>query len=343
MSATVVEQEVVSPQAIFEALQAFQVTAVLGSAIRLNVFDAIAAGHKSIDELAVAIGADQRGLAILMDALAAIGFVIAGEDGYGLTPVTAQFLVHDGGAYLGGIADVFFSDWQWAGHLALADAVRHGGVTSDEQNVERAQHPFWEVFVDGWTGASFPSAQAVAGILGAAAAGPLEILDVACGSGIYGATIAGNDPGSRVTFLDWPNVLRSTRGYAERFGVAERAAYLGDDMFQTPLGGPYDVAVASHVFHHFEPERCVALLRKIAAALSPSGRLAIHDFVQTSTSAQEPAAALFSVIMLVRTTRGRVYAYSDYQDMLAQAGFATPELHDIPGLPTRVLVAPVSA
>jgi 2-polyprenyl-3-methyl-5-hydroxy-6-metoxy-1,4-benzoquinol methylase len=332
----------VSPQAIFEALQGFQVTAVLGTAIRLDLFDAIATGSTSAEALAATIGADPRGLRVLLDALAVIGFISAEGDEYKLTPVSETFLVRSGGAYLGDLADVFYSDWQWRGHLDLVDAVRKGGVTSDEQNVEAPDHPFWGgTLVHAWTGASFPSAHTMASILGpwASQRPSLRVLDVACGSGIYGSMLAGEHDGSRVTFLDWSGVLKSTRIYAEQFSVADRADYLEGDMFSVPLGGPYDVALASHVFHHFGPERCVELLRRLRQALEPNGRIAIHDFIVTSTKAQDPAAALFSIIMLVRTTAGGVYSLQDYEMMLGNAGFGPPELHEIPGLPTRMIVA----
>jgi C-methyltransferase len=170
---------------------------------------------------------------------------------------------------------------------------------------------------------------------------PLRILDVACGSGIYGATAAGEREDAHVTFLDWPNVLPKTKAWAERFGVADRASYLAGDMFSVPLAGPYDLATASHIFHHFSREQCVALMRRIAGTLAPEGRIAIHDFIGTDSPAQDPAAALFSVIMLVRTQRGQTYAYGDYQEWLRDAGFDKIELHGIPGLPTRLIVAQV--
>lgn len=336
--------ELVTPQPIFEALQGFQVTAVLGTAIRLGLFDAMASGKTETTSLATALGADERGLTVLLDALAATGFVNTDGPAYRPSPVAQTFLVRDGGAYLGGLADVFYSDWQWKGHLGLAEAVVHGGVTEDAQDVEAPEHPFWETFVDAWTGASFPTAHAVADVLGpwASTRPSLEILDVACGSGIYGATLAGAHDPSRVTFLDWAPVLKATRSYAEQFGVGQRAGYLEGDMFSVPLGGPYDVALASHVFHHFSPARCVELLARVKESLKPDGRIAVHDFIVTTSSAQEPAAALFSVIMLVRTASGRVYTATDYEEMLGEAGFGSPELHDIPGLPTRVMVAPAA-
>ncbi len=333
--------DLVTPQPIFEALQGFQVTAVLGTAIKLGLFDAIAEGNTETATLARELRVDERGLAVLLDALCAVGFVIADGTEYQPSPVARTFLVREGGAYLGGLADVFYSDWQWKGHLDLAETVRHGGVTGEGQNVEAPEHPFWETFVDAWTGANFPSAHAVADILGpwAGARAPLEILDVACGSGIYGATLAGAHDASHVTFLDWAPVLKSTRNYAEQFGVAQRADYLEGDMFSVSLGGPYDAVLASHVFHHFGPERCADLLSRLRGSLKPDGRIAIHDFIVTTSNAQDPAAALFAVIMLVRTSAGRVYSAVDYETMLAEAGFKSPELHDIPGLPSRVMVA----
>src|ERR1700752_234766 len=106
------EPAAVSPQAIFEALQGFQVTAVLGTAIRLDLFDAIATGSTSAEALAETVGADTRGLRVLLDALAVTGFLSAEGDEYKLTPVSETFLVRAGGAYLGDLADVFYSDWQ---------------------------------------------------------------------------------------------------------------------------------------------------------------------------------------------------------------------------------------
>ena len=333
--------DLVTPQPIWEALQGFQVTAVLGTAIRLDLFDAMAQGKTDVQSLAGAVGADERGLTVLLDALAALGFVVADGPEYRPSPVAQTFLVREGGAYLGGLADVFYSDWQWKGHLDLADAVRRGGVIEDGQDVEAPEHPFWQTFVDAWTGASFPSAHAVAEILGpwAGARQSLEILDVACGSGIYGATLAGAHDPSHVTFLDWAPVLKSTRNYAEQFGVAQRADYLEGDMFSVPLAGPYDVVLASHVFHHFGPARCVELLEKLRGSLKGDGHIVVHDFIVTTRNAQEPAAALIAVIMLIRTASGRIYSAEDYDEMLREAGFSTPELHEIPGLPTRVMVA----
>lgn len=333
----------VTPAPILEAMGAFQVTAVLGAAIRLGIFDAIAAGQSQVDEIAASIAADERATQILLDALAAIRFLEARDDRYALTPVTDAFLVRERPAYIGGLADVYYSDWQWHGHLQLPEAVRAGGtVGGKEQDVETLEHPFWETFATAYTGASTPFAEALADLLApwAARRSPLEVLDVACGSGIYSLTLADRQPHARVTFLDQANVLPATHRYARELGLADRTTSIDGDMFAIPLGGPYDLAIASHVFHHFSQERCVRLMRRLRDALREGGRLAIHDFAAASSDpAEEPIPRLFSIIMLIRTRQGRAYSVADHQQMLAAAGFTAPEIHSAPGLPTRFIVA----
>ena len=107
----------------------------------------------------------------------------------------------------------------------------------------------------------------------------LEILDVACGNGKYSMAVGAQNDDARITLLDWPNVLDVTRGYVEENGMADRTSYIAGDMFEVPLGGPYDLVITSHVYHHFSEERCVQLLKRLAGALKPGARLAIQDFM----------------------------------------------------------------
>jgi len=85
----------------------------------------------------------------------------------------------------------------------------------------------------------------------------------------------------------------------------------------------------------------VALLRRAAAAMAPGGRLVLVGFVTRDgrPPAQDAAAHLFSVLMLVWTFSGEVHSELTYQRMLAEAGFGPGELHRVPGLPLSVLVA----
>jgi hypothetical protein len=52
-----------------------------------------------------------------------------------------------------------------------------------------------------------------------------------------------------------------------------------------------------------------------------------------------PAPAMFTLTMLVTTTGGDAYPYSEYAEMFREAGFAETTLHDVPDNPHRVLVS----
>jgi len=325
---------------VFQTFFGYLATAALGSGVRLGVFDSLAPGPRDAPAVAQAVGADARGVRILLEALAALGFVKHQPDGYRLTPVAEAFLVSSSLSYLGRLAEIFYSDWQWQGFLRLADAVRAGGTVAEDQNLEQPLHPFWETYVCAWGAAGFPAAAALTDLLAPwiAKRRPFASLDVACGDGLYSFLLAERHPQAAVTLLDQANVLETTRRLAHERGLDERARFLEGDLFEVDLGGPYDVIVASNVFHLFGTDRCRALLRRLRSVLKPDGRLAIHEFAPDPVSA-DPVSRLFSLIMLVRTHSGETHTLTDYREMLAETGFTPPQVHPLEGQPTSLLLS----
>jgi C-methyltransferase len=211
-----------------------------------------------------------------------------------------------------------------------------------EEHAETPEHSFWETFAPASVGIAAPSSHALADILRpwAEARRPLAVLDIACGSGLFSLTLAEQQDHAAVTLLDWRPVLDVTRGTVERLGLQARTGYIDGDVFEVPLGGPYDLIIASHIFHHFSEERCLELLQRLRAALKPDGKLAINDFAAASERpGDEPFPRLFSVIMLTWTREGEAYPVSTYMRLLQECGFGSPELHASPGMPSRFLIA----
>jgi C-methyltransferase len=328
------------PDAVLSMMQGLQASAILQAGVELGVFDAIAAGTADARGIAASTGASERGTRILLDALAALGLLERAGETYELAPQADAYLVSGRPAYLGGMVRIICDEWAWAGFARLGEAVRRGGSLLDDPG-ETPEHAFWETFASASVGMSTPAAHALADVLGpwAAAREPLEILDVACGSGLYSLTLAERHEHARVSLLDWSNVLDRTRETVERLGLQGRTRTIDGDVFEVPLGGPYDLIVASHIFHHFSEERCLTLLERLAAALKPDGRLAINEFVPGERPAEEPFPHLFSVIMLTWTREGEAYPLETYVRLLEAAGFASPEVHDGVGLPSRFLIA----
>jgi C-methyltransferase len=330
-----------SPDALMQLMQGFQASAILRTGVQLGVFDRLAEGDATAAEIAAQTGADERGTRILLDALSALGLVAVDGERYRLTPLSAAFLVSSGPMYLGELTRIFSADHLWQRFQRLDEAVRQGGAVTDD-HAETPMHPWWEDFAASVGGLAGGAAPGIAELLApwASKRDPLDILDVACGNGLYGYTLALQNPQARVWSLDWPNVLTTSRGVAERLGLSDRVEWIPGNMFEVPLGGPYDVVLMSHVLHHFDEDRCVELLRRAAGVLRHGGRLVIQDFTASGDDPERDLAArLFSVIMLVWTRQGEAHSLPRLARMLAAAGFAAPEVHPLPHMPTRVLVA----
>ncbi|MBS1833739.1 MAG: methyltransferase type 12, partial [Acidobacteria bacterium] len=92
----------VSPIRIFDTLRGMQQAEALKAALELGVFTAIAKGSNTVEALAGACRASERGIRILADYLTIDGFLTKTADGvYGLSPDAATFLVAGAPAYLG--------------------------------------------------------------------------------------------------------------------------------------------------------------------------------------------------------------------------------------------------
>ncbi len=327
------------PEQVMQLFQGAQASAVLAAAIDLGVFGAIDEGDETAARIAAAVKAPERSTATLLDALAVLGLLTKKEGSYALSELAAAHLVPGKPMYMGDVAGIFANPIMWNGMAHLADAVRSGGTVLPE-HAETPKHPFWESFARSSAPIAMPSAMTMAETLGPWMKGKAKVraLDVACGSGLYGLTLA-KSPNVDVTLLDWPNVLVETKKWVERSGAdASRVHYKEGDLFEVDFGGPYDVIVMSHIFHHFDDATCARLMKKAAAALAPGGRIVVNDFL-FDASLSNPMAAMFRVTMLVWTKKGTAYEESDYRRWMKDAGLEVALVKPNVGLPSSFVIA----
>jgi len=315
----------VNPEPIFQALLGYRTAAVVRAAIELDLFSAIAEGAATAAELAQRRGGTERSIRILLDATAVVAprLLRKKRDGYALTPTSRQFLVRSSRSFIGQLMPLFGHRKMWEMFYDLPAAVRAGRSVADK-DAHSADQDFWEDFARATARDAVRKGRRMVELLGKKPK-PVRVLDLACGSGMYGATFAREIPGSTVTLFDQANVLAQTRKI-----VDVPATYLEGDLFRTGFGGPYDVIVASHVFHHFNPGDCRTLMAKIHGALAPGGRLLIQEFVPDEKRATNEQALMFAVTMLVWTREGDAYCRSDYQKWLKQSGFRKVTFHRQP-------------
>jgi ubiquinone/menaquinone biosynthesis C-methylase UbiE len=187
-----------------------------------------------------------------------------------------------------------------------------------------------------------PMMAPLAGPLGAIAlegrTGPMRVLDIAAGHGLFGIEIAKQNAQAHVTGLDWAPVLRVALDNAKKAGVEERYDMLPGSAFEVEFGGPYDTVLLTNFLHHFDKQTCVDLLNKIHRSLKPGGSVATLEFVPNEDRVSPPMPAAFSLTMLTSTASGDAYTFSELSEMHKLAGFHDITAHPIPMSPHTIVM-----
>ncbi|MGH9444294.1 MAG: methyltransferase [Terriglobia bacterium] len=325
-----------SPAKIFDTLSAYQQSDALKAAIELDLFTAVGEGHITAADLAGRCNASPRGIRVLADYLTIQGFLTKQGERYGLSEDSASFLNRNSPTYMGSVHEFILSDYIREGSRTLSAAVRKGGTAIAENGAVTPEHPMWVTFARAMAPMMMPPAQQIAARAGQ---GPLKVLDIAAGHGIYGIMIARSNPEARIVQLDWPNVLEVARENAAKFGVKDRVSYIEGSAFTEDYGSGYDLVLLTGFLHHFDAPTNEALLRKVHAALKPGGRAMILDFVPNDDRISPPQAAVFALTMLQSTNSGDAYTFAEFDQMLRNAGFKRNEKSDLLPSPTSVIVS----
>ena len=264
---------------------------------------------------------------MLLDALVAFGLLMKPEGCYVLPPDAARFLVRSSADYVGGILEADAIHESWAG---LVPAVRTGQPVQRVEQKEKAE-AFFPILVRSLHVMAREPARRMAEALGAGTRHRgLRVLDVACGSGIWGIAVAEADTEAKVTAQDFPVMLETTREYYERHGVATRCDFLPGDLRTVDFGeARYDLALLGNIVHSEGDVASRALFRRLFPALKTGGRIVILDMVPDDARTGPVFPVLFALNMLVNTAAGDTYTFAEYRDWLGKAGFSGVEAVDI--------------
>jgi 2-polyprenyl-3-methyl-5-hydroxy-6-metoxy-1,4-benzoquinol methylase len=322
---------------VFETLQAHQQTSALRAGIELKLFTAIAAGARTPEALAPVCAASAKGLRVLCDFLTIIGFLTKDESGYALTPDSELFLVEGSPAYMGGMASFLFHPFLEKGLANVTDAVRKGGTILPAEGSVSEDNPVWVNFARGMAPLTVSSAGLIARLT--AGSGPMQVLDIAAGHGMFGLTIAQHNPAADIHALDWKNVLAVAHENAVKLGVAGRWHAIEGSAFTADFGSGYDVVLVTNFIHHFDIPTNIGLFEKVRAAMKPRGKMAIVEMAVNDDRITPAGAGMFAMTMLTTTASGDAFSQREIQSMCTRAGFHDITHHAVPSTPQTVTIA----
>ncbi len=291
---------------------------LLFTLFRLGVFERLADGPLSLDQLGSAIGGDAETLRVILDAGVAVGLLQGDHTGYS----AQQDLLESVGrpqsqAYIGDWLSFLESSVEPL--LRLPDAALTGQAVlqlEQEGGGANAMAMAMSIAMDDYaqsrgselaTRFSFPEAG--------------RLLDVGCGAGGYSFNILRHHPGLEATLLDRDGPISLARERAAQLGLSDRTRFMVGDALEFELDEAFDVALVSNVLHMVGPTLSPLVLKHCFDHLKPGGKILIQaEFLnEDRTGPRWPA--LLSVILQIGTDGGRNHDISETTSWLQTAGF----------------------
>ena len=307
---------------------------LLGSAVREGLIGAVADKVLPADAVARDLGMDARAVYVVLSALAELGILEEGPQGFRLVEEHRGPLLDPGHPDFVGqrVVHRFELIGSWG---RIPEILRTGRPVED-----RTQPNFGgtETFIAAMRSGARPGAGAVAEVVLARLPDGARILDVGGGPGTnaeafvqlgHARGVSGGKP--RVTVFDRPEVIELMQDTLEAAGIETAAG----DMNESLPDGPFDAVYFGNTSHMYGPEENRALLARMRHVLAPSGLLVIREFVRGLGE----DAALFAANMLVLTPRGGAYTAEEYERWLLEAGYRTVDYEPVAGQSSHLIFA----
>ncbi len=305
------------PEDILKMAQGFMECRILQSAAELNLFSILSDNARSAGEIAETISGDARALAVLLDALAAMGLLKKDGQAYVCDASVAPLLSDTSPQTV--LPMVLHMASLWRRWSRLTDIAKGVDEARDEFEFARNADEL-RAFIGAMHSIGAPMAKQIVEAVNPVSARAL--LDVGGGSGTYTIAFLRAVPEMKATLFDLPEVIEMARARLQDEGLLDRVTLAGGSFYLQEIPSGHDLALISAIIHSNSPEENLELYRKVFRALKPGGRILIRDHVMSPDRTWPRAGAIFAINMLVGTSGGGTYTYEEIESDLAQAGFS---------------------
>jgi hypothetical protein len=323
-------------------------SAVLSVAARLRIFDLVAGGPKSSDELAEATSTHPPSLYRLLRAAAYLGVLEETEPRhFGITDLGAP-LRSDVPESMWATTQLFCGEGVWRSWGDLMAGVQTGTPSFERGN---GRDPFAEFAENPQASRDFNQAMSegtrrdAPGIIGSYDFTQFRILvDVGGGDGTLLAAILAATPGLQGVLFDTAAGSAEASGRLRDAGVRDRCRVVHGDFFESvPEAG--DAYIMKSVIHDWDDQRCVTILQNCRHAMDDGDKVLIVEPVLPPTV--KPSFARLGVVMsdlnMLLNTGGRERTEDEFASVLRSAGLHLNAVFRLPKPSAMSVIEAVAA
>jgi acetylserotonin N-methyltransferase len=316
------------PAGVLELIEAFRRSKTMFAAVSLGVFDALAAGPKSLAELAEELQLNPDALERLLDACLGLNLLARPEGGYENTPAATAYLTKTSPLRLTGYIN-YSNELTWKLWADLEGAVREG--TNRWQQTFGWDGPLFShffkteeakrEFLIGMHGLGLLSSPHIVSAFDLSRF--RRLVDLGGATGHLAIAACQRYPNLRAVVFDLPGAVGLAGEIVGASTVANRIEIVAGDFFVDPLPDA-DVFALGRIVHDWSPDKIVKLLAKLYERLPPSGAVLLAEKLLHDDKSGPSWAQMQNLNMLV-CTEGKERTLAEYQALLTQAGFSSVE------------------
>jgi len=304
------------PLPLFDVMGAMLLSRAVMAGVRFGVFDLLAHGAKTADEVARGANCDAHGMTLLLDALVSCGYLEKNDHAYRNSRLSRRWLLSDSPQTLTNFVRYNYDQWDWTSHLE--DFIERGEARDIH---EKLAEPRWRSYLLGLRDIATLSAGELVSKLKLEKP-PTSLLDVGAGHCHYAIAMIRRHPALRATVVDLEPSGRIGRELVAAAGLADRFEFRTGSITEAALGEDHDVAFLFNVVHHLDEETNRLALQRLQAALAPSGQLIIWESFreERKRQARDQLGSLLALFFGL-VSRRQAYEFEQVAGWARQAGF----------------------
>jgi len=310
---------------LLDMMAGHRVTAVIYTAVKLEIPELLDDGPKTAGEVAAKTGAHEASVSRLLRALVTLGLCTQRGDRFEPTAM---------GCHLSGRAPgslrpfaVFEGQLLTRGWAGLLESIRTGktaselaGITAEQSFAQMAESGVADVFNEAMV--AFTRHVAPAVVAAYDFAGISSLIDIGGGHGELIGTILSAHPSMRGTIFDLSQCAEGARRHLAETGLSGRCEFIAGSFFDAVPSGS-DALIMKSIIHDWDDARSLKILGNCRHALASAGRLLLVERLmpESPTVSREDRMAALSDLNMLRGPGGCERTEGQFRTLLAHAGF----------------------